>query len=201
MEKLSKYKIKKGKIFNNVIFEFFTKTNYLISILFYGSLLIILLFINFKFTSINLKDSLITYFTAIFCWTFYEYLVHRYVFHFINEHNWSKTFHRIIHGIHHEFPRDDERLFMPPLPGTIILFLVGSLFYLIFDMYAFIFLAGFINGWGIYVAIHYFIHAYKPIAPFIFLWTHHAKHHSNQPNKAFGVSSPFWDYIFGTLPK
>jgi len=29
----------------------------------------------------------------------------------------------------------------------------------------------------------------------------HAIHHYKYPEKAFGVSSPLWDFVFGTLPR
>jgi sterol desaturase/sphingolipid hydroxylase (fatty acid hydroxylase superfamily) len=28
----------------------------------------------------------------------------------------------------------------------------------------------------------------------------HMHHHFQTPNKRFGVSSPLWDYVFGTMP-
>jgi sterol desaturase/sphingolipid hydroxylase (fatty acid hydroxylase superfamily) len=28
----------------------------------------------------------------------------------------------------------------------------------------------------------------------------HMHHHFKTPNKRFGVSSPLWDYVFGTMP-
>ena len=36
---------------------------------------------------------------------------------------------------------------------------------------------------------------------FNFLWANHAVHHYKDQTKAYGVSSPFWDYVFGTMPK
>ena len=35
-----------------------------------------------------------------------------------------------------------------------------------------------------------------------FLWVrrHHMLHHAQTPDKRFGVSSPIWDYVFGTEP-
>ncbi|MEX2379667.1 MAG: sterol desaturase family protein, partial [Vicingaceae bacterium] len=32
------------------------------------------------------------------------------------------------------------------------------------------------------------------------LWIHHSIHHYQEDDKAFGVSSPLWDYVFGTMP-
>jgi sterol desaturase/sphingolipid hydroxylase (fatty acid hydroxylase superfamily) len=30
---------------------------------------------------------------------------------------------------------------------------------------------------------------------------HHMHHHFQTPDKRYGVSSPLWDYVFGTMPK
>jgi len=46
------------------------------------------------------------------------------------------------------------------------------------------------------------IHAMRPPKNFLnILWIHHSIHHYKDDTVAFGVSSPFWDYIMGTLPK
>ena len=32
------------------------------------------------------------------------------------------------------------------------------------------------------------------------LWVHHAIHHYKDDTRAYGVSSPLWDWILGTMP-
>lgn len=44
---------------------------------------------------------------------FFEYLMHRFVFHFLAESERARKFIYVLHGNHHEYPRDKERLFMP----------------------------------------------------------------------------------------
>ena len=34
-----------------------------------------------------------------------------------------------------------------------------------------------------------------------YLKRHHVMHHYKTPNARFGVSTPFWDWVYGTLPK
>ena len=53
-------------------------------------------------------------------WTLFEYLAHRFAFHWIAESERAQKFVYIMHGNHHHFPRDRERLFMPPLPSIIL---------------------------------------------------------------------------------
>ncbi|MGB3618930.1 MAG: sterol desaturase family protein, partial [Catalinimonas sp.] len=33
------------------------------------------------------------------------------------------------------------------------------------------------------------------------LWVHHSIHHFKDDERAFGVSSPLWDWVFGTMPR
>jgi 4-hydroxysphinganine ceramide fatty acyl 2-hydroxylase len=191
----------KGIIFKNPFLEQFTRAKVGLAALVYISYWTILVILHIKSTNIDIKVSLGIYFFALLFWSLFEYLAHRFLFHFVTENALVKRIHFLIHGVHHAFPRDTERLVMPPLPGTaIVLFLLG-IYYLFLGDLAFIFTAGFINGWAIYVSIHYMVHAFKPIKGLKILWTHHAKHHYKDGNSAYGVSSPFWDKVFGTMPK
>ena len=111
----------------------------------------------------------------------------------------------LIHGNHHEYPRDRERLFMPPVPSLILASSVFLLTYLVAELfghgkYAFAFFPGFVLGYLVYGTMHYAIHAWKP--PFKWmkpLWRNHHLHHYKDEDKGFGVSSTFWDHVFGTM--
>ena len=76
------------------------------------------------------------------------------------------------------------------------------LFKLIMGNFAFAFLPGFVVGYAAYLWVHYMVHAFQPPKNFFkILWVHHGIHHYKDQENAFGVSSPFWDVIFGTMPK
>jgi 4-hydroxysphinganine ceramide fatty acyl 2-hydroxylase len=67
--------------------------------------------------------------------------------------------------------------------------------------YGLIFFAGFVAGYSTYLIIHYAVHALKPPKNFLrYLWRHHSHHHYSSVDTAFGVSLPFWDVLFGTMP-
>ena len=67
--------------------------------------------------------------------------------------------------------------------------------------YAFAFFPGFLNGYLFYVYTHWAIHKFrKPKNRFGYIWDHHNLHHFKYSDKAFGVSTPLWDHIFGTMP-
>src|SRR5437868_9064761 len=51
---------------------------------------------------------------GVLCWTLFEYVVHRYVFHYEPKSRFGKQLHFIVHGVHHDYPNDATRLVMPP---------------------------------------------------------------------------------------
>lgn len=140
---------------------------------------------------------------GFFFWTFAEYLLHRYVFHFVNDSKVVQKIHYAMHGYHHSVPKDSNRLFMPPVPALLLLGSFFGIFYLFMGKAAWFFLPGFEIGYLFYALMHYSIHtirannAPKFIRP---LWIHHSLHHHKYPDLAFGVSNRFWDRVFGTMP-
>lgn len=188
------------KIFKNLFLERLTKTNLPLTVTFYILLIFLFLFLSYNYTSLSILETIAHYVAGLFMWTFMEYVLHRYVFHIDKYFPKMKRFHYIVHGVHHDDPRDRERLFMPPVPGTIIAFLLFLFWYLVFDLNALAFMAGLSNGYLFYSYIHYTIHTNPLNRIFHKHWSHHAKHHYKHPDKAYGVSSPLWDMVFGTMP-
>ncbi|HKP32512.1 MAG TPA: sterol desaturase family protein [Chitinophagaceae bacterium] len=133
-------------------------------------------------------------------WTLFEYVMHRFVFHWVTENERAKKVVYVMHGNHHHFPRDKERLFMPPVPSLIISSLIFGLMYLIMGTNVLAFFPGFILGYLLYGSMHYAIHAWNP--PFRWmkpLWRNHHLHHYKDDHRGFGVSTTIWDRVFGTM--
>jgi len=61
--------------------------------------------------------------------------------------------------------------------------------------------AGFTTGYLAYDMMHYSIHHFRhPQVKWLkTLWKSHLDHHFRDSSKGYGVSSPFWDVVFGTL--
>ncbi|MBX2933038.1 MAG: sterol desaturase family protein [Ferruginibacter sp.] len=194
-----------AQIFKNKYLEYLTKTHPLVI---WGMYIPILGFImyygNAHFGMSPLKISLI-FLAGVFFWTFFEYMIHRFVFHFVTESKMATRIVYVIHGNHHEYPRDKQRLFMPPVPSIIIASVIFSVLYFIgylfgVSHYVFAFFPGFIIGYLIYGSMHYAIHAWNP--PFKWmkpLWRNHHLHHYKKTELGFGVSSTLWDHVFGTM--
>jgi sterol desaturase/sphingolipid hydroxylase (fatty acid hydroxylase superfamily) len=102
--------------------------------------------------------------------------------------------------VHHEFPKDKDRLAMPPLLSVTIATILLLLLRLVLGDLVFAFLPGFLVGYAAYLGVHYMVHAYQPPKNFLkALWINHGIHHYKNGEIAFGVSSPLWDYIYGTM--
>ncbi len=189
------------QLFDNPVLERLTRTNSAVPISIFVAFAIALLTYAFVMANLPYATIGILFFTGFFVFTLAEYLIHRYLFHMSTHTETRSNIQYTIHGVHHEFPKDEERLAMPPvLSVTILLVLLGTT-YLLMNDYAFAFLPGFVLGYASYLFIHYITHACPPPKNlFRWLWVNHSIHHYRNGEKAFGVSSPFWDYVFGTMP-
>ncbi|MBI2899381.1 MAG: sterol desaturase family protein [Planctomycetes bacterium] len=137
---------------------------------------------------------------GLFLWTLAEYLLHRFVFHF----HWKTEFGRrvwfVIHGVHHDYPRDSRRLVMPPSVSLPLCAIFWGLFRLAFGpAYMLPIFAGFVAGYLAYDTTHFAVHHFALKGRLgLFLKKWHYLHHYRSPESNFGVSSPLWDFVFGT---
>ena len=140
---------------------------------------------------------------GVFIWTLSEYWLHREVFHWDPDHPIGHRLHFIIHGVHHDHPNDKMRLVMPPGASIPLALLFAGLFYLVFGIPTGLPLfAGFLIGYLIYDYTHYYLHHFVPKSDFgKRLREAHMRHHFQDHRYGFGVSTPFWDAVFRTLPR
>jgi len=189
-----------ARLFSHPALEFLTKAHPLVIWGMYLPLLIGLPMyaaLTLQFTALRIA---LLFMSGMFVWTFFEYLMHRFAFHYIAESPRAQKFIYIMHGNHHHYPRDKERLFMPPLPSLILAVVIFSLQYLLLGNNAFVFFPGFVLGYLLYGSMHYAIHAWNP--PFKWmkpLWRNHHLHHYKNEERGFGVSTTLWDQVFGTM--
>lgn len=191
------------KLFENKILEKLTRTHIAIPISFfviYSSALLI-----YSILSIGTLTAWQTtglFFAGLLVFTLVEYTMHRFLFHISTKTEARANFQYTLHGVHHEFPKDKERLAMPPIMSLAIATFLLFFFKLFIGDLVFAFLPGFLVGYALYLSMHYILHSFK--APksgtFNFLWANHAVHHYKDQSKAFGVTSPFWDYVFRSMP-
>lgn len=125
-------------------------------------------------------------------WTFFEYVIHRFAFHHF-------PVLKPIHLAHHDEPR--------ALTGTPTVVTVAAFYILAYGPVAFVaggqiaaaWTAGIMAGYLVYVSVHYVVHhlgsgGSPTLRRLIRL---HALHHHDDTHN-FGVTSDFWDRVFGT---
>jgi sterol desaturase/sphingolipid hydroxylase (fatty acid hydroxylase superfamily) len=190
-----------GNFSNNPIIDKLSRTHIAAPISIFIVVIAGLVYYAFAYTNLNPVLIPFLFIAGVLSFTLIEYLVHRYVFHMPTDSERKKIIQHKIHGLHHEYPKDKTRLAMPPILSITLASTFFLLFYVMMNVMVFGFLPGFMAGYTMYISIHYIIHAYPPPNNFFKqLWINHAVHHYKDGNAAFGVSSPLWDYVFGTMP-
>ncbi|XP_049817262.1 fatty acid 2-hydroxylase [Aethina tumida] len=143
---------------------------------------------------------------GIIAWTLVEYSLHRWVFHMepSGKHKATIFFHFAIHGLHHKVPFDSRRLVFPPFPAAVLAFLIYKLFSIVVPESSIILvMSGGLTGYVIYDMIHFYLHYGAPseMSYFYQLKRYHNQHHFAHHDSGFGISSMFWDKVFGTAIK
>ena len=129
---------------------------------------------------------------GVLAWTVLEYLIHRLAFHGFAPH-WE----------HHTTPTDPVFIVAPlwlSLSSTAALLALFSLIAHSWSAGASI-VAGVIAGYLAYEAVHLRIHSPAAGGRILrALRRHHYYHHFASDQVCYGVTSPLWDCVFGSLP-
>jgi len=188
------------QLFANPVLEKLSRTHISVPLIIFAVYSISLLYWSVTHTSLSVGSTIGLFLLGVLSFTFVEYLVHRYVYHVGTHTEWRRKFQYKAHGVHHEFPKDKDRLAMPPLLSITVATVLLLLFRLVLGDMTFAFLPGFLVGYASYLSIHYIVHIYQPPKNFFrILWINHSIHHYKDGDTVFGVSSPLWDYVFGTM--
>ncbi|MFN3803163.1 sterol desaturase family protein [Belliella pelovolcani] len=178
-------------MFKNPVLEKISRTHISIPIIMFLTISSVSFYYAYTTTEIGLSIGIPVLLLGFLAFTFVEYMMHKHFFHMEPDTPVKDKLQYTIHGVHHDYPKDKYRLAMPPF--------VSAFYAMVFYLY---FLPGFLFGYAAYLGVHYIVHAYQPPKNFLkVLWVNHAVHHYKDPDVAFGVSSPLWDYILGTMPK
>ena len=190
-----------AQIFSNPVLERISRTHISVPITLFLTISSVSLYFGL-ITTIPLWLGFAVLFAGIFVFTFVEYLMHRHFFHMEPDTPIKDKLQYGIHGVHHDYPKDKDRLAMPPFVSAAYAAILYLMFTLLMGDFALYFLPGFLLGYAGYLGVHYLVHVSNPPKNFFkVLWVNHAIHHYKNPDTAFGVSSPLWDYLLGTLPK
>jgi 4-hydroxysphinganine ceramide fatty acyl 2-hydroxylase len=189
------------RLFENPILDKLSRTHISIPIIILGSAGAGVAVYGFYHGLIGIVNFIIFFILGAFSFTLLEYVMHRFLYHLAPTTEKRKKLQYTLHGVHHDHPNDKERLAMPPAASVVIAVLLYLLFRWVLGHNVFGFIPGFLLGYSLYLFIHYSVHIFAPPKNFLRkLWVHHGIHHYKQPERAYGVSTPLWDYVFGTMP-
>ncbi|MFA6058372.1 MAG: sterol desaturase family protein [Taibaiella sp.] len=188
------------RMFKNNFLESFSKVHWTIPMIAY---LPVVLFFAYKgVVELNVTALLFIgmFIIGLISWTLFEYVLHRWIFHYVPKAKWALRLHFIFHGVHHDYPNDVKRLVMP-LSVSIPLAL-GVYFALRAFMpavYLYPFFSAFVLGYVFYDTVHYALHHFNFKGE---VWKkikkHHMLHHYSDSTKGFGVSSELWDKVLNS---
>ncbi len=190
------------RMFESDFIDFFSRTHPLVVPILYVPGSAIPLFYGICTLKLGIVKSFGLFVLGLIGWTLTEYWLHRAVFHMEPNGPRGKRLHFLIHGVHHQWPKDRYRLVMPPAVSISLYFLFACLFDLVFGpLWMWAFHSGFVAGYLMYDMTHFATHHLRPMTA----WgrrvrSHHLLHHAKDSCQRFGVSTPLWDWVFGTMP-
>lgn len=139
---------------------------------------------------------------GLFAWTLLEWGLHR-LAHVRPRVEWLRRFVDNAHLRHHREPHN--------LAGSIILLRASIPLALLLYALAWAcfrdppvaagFHAGLLAGYLWYELVHLGTHTTWRLPGLRYLRRYHQLHHHQNWNRSFGVTSPLWDWVFGTLPR
>lgn len=142
---------------------------------------------------------------GVLAWTLLEYFLHRVVFHYHPDpkSELQTDLMWLIHGIHHDYPYDPDRLVMPPTVAVLISLLLWFPIKWTFGVhYNTAFYSGLVSGYVWYDLTHFWLHHAVPTSELgKWLRKYHLVHHFSTPEVRYGITTPLWDLVFGTFPK
>jgi sterol desaturase/sphingolipid hydroxylase (fatty acid hydroxylase superfamily) len=189
------------RLFENEFLERLTHVHPLVPLVFWSPIAGYLLWQSIVVQDLPIAQVLLCAPLAILVWTLTEYVLHRFAFHFPARSKLGKWLVFLFHGNHHHDPKDKTRLVMPPSGSIPIMLVLYYLFSLVIPgVWLAPFTAFFIVGYLIYDYIHYATHHFpmkNAVAKYLKLY--HLKHHFSGESGRYGVSSPLWDKVFGTM--
>ena len=186
------------RIFKNNIMDHFSRVHFTVPLYVFVPITLFCLYRSIFFFHTNLFLVFGLIILGVFVWTFTEYNLHRFVFHYQPKSEIGKRIHFLTHGIHHDYPNDSKRLVMVPTISLPLCVFFYTLFYFILgEVYVDGFFAGYVAAYLFYDITHYGLHHFNFKSKFwLDLKQHHMRHHYLEPDKGYGVSTTFWDLIY-----
>ncbi len=186
------------RMFRSNFLEIFTKVHFSVPLFIFVPIILFLGWTGFTVEGVTLLGISLSILSGLLSWTLTEYVLHRFVFHFMPSSDWGKRLHFIFHGVHHDYPNDALRLVLPASVSIPL----ALLFYYLFSQiipatYLNSFFAAYLSGYLCYDMFHYAFHHGNFSNPILKkLKQQHMMHHYSDADHGYGVTSVLWDVIF-----
>ncbi len=193
----------RGRMFESEFLEFFSKVHPAAPFVLWVPLLVALPLWALTIGITTLGALAVMAPLGFLSWQAAEYFVHKKIFHWLGIGPISRRFHDIVHGFHHTYPDDPERLVMPLAVSISLSGLVGLVLWQI-DRPALTvpWFTGFLAGYLFYDFMHWSTHYRKPTTAWgKVMRAHHMSHHFADIDSNFGISNRWVDKLMGTLKR
>ena len=187
-------------MFRNKFVDFFSRVHFSVPLFIYLPIIGFLTVRAFVILDFSFWPFLGVTLLGLLSWSFSEYAIHRWLFHWHPDKKWAARMHFLVHGVHHDYPNDKLRLVMPPAVSLSLAIIFFILFRLIFGKcWSQPLFIGFTIGYLFYDMTHFAVHHVKfKNKYFKAVQKHHLYHHFKSPEAGFGFTSKFWDWVFRT---
>ena len=145
-----------------------------------------------------MAGNLIAALVGILTWSLAEYLLHRFLGH-------DKRTQPNLFATEHIRHHSQGDYFAPSYKKALAALAVLAVFLpvsiaLVGGVHGAVFSGAFVAMYVTYEALHRRAHTHAGLGPYgKFLRRHHFHHHFGNPKSNHGVTSPLWDWLFGTL--
>ena len=150
----------------------------------------------------SLTSILLLFLTGLLTWGLIEYWLHRLVFHFDAQSEKGRDFVYAMHLSHHANPKSMDDLFTSlrfSFPIALCYCLLAWALMRSWQAMVYLFI-GLMAGYFSYEFLHYQAHHRTPrLRVFRYLKMYHLLHHHQNSALRFGVTTPLFDYLFGTF--
>ncbi|MFI9202853.1 sterol desaturase family protein [Streptomyces sp. NPDC053048] len=184
-------------VFESPFLDWFTRTHWLSPVLVLGPLASVLAVFGVRSAGWAAAGWAVAGYVA---WTLAEYWIHRIAYHGSALARFGGRTQWLVHGIHHDHPDDPRRPATPPLTALPLLIAVVCAMWALGGTGPGLCAgAAFVAGSMSQELVHHHLHRGRPSTRLgRALRRHHLLHHYRDEGTRFGVTCPYWDYVFGT---
>ncbi len=96
------------RLFDNAFLEYFSHIHPVTPVVVFTPVVLWAMWMGFF--EVSIITLIVLFFAGVLFWTLTEYVIHRWAFHYPPKSDIGKKIHFLVHGIHHDYPRDSTRL-------------------------------------------------------------------------------------------